>query len=194
MLVRINRALFYWAALIILCTALLAGCQQPEEAARSPLPMASVLVEREQTVPATAAQETALPIRGTATALATRASTARPSRAAPPAVRTPMPLPRATRAGCQRIALAPALTRDEVVESARSHLADWLGVPPDEVELVRVEEPTQPAPLKEPDRAYPDEPGPTSLAGYRLILAAQGRQYEYEVRATWLVFCPDRAE
>jgi hypothetical protein len=190
MLVRINRALFYWAALLMLCTGLLAGCQPPEEAAPSPLPTASVLVEREQTVPATAAQETALPIRGPATALATWATTARPSRTAPPAVRTPMPLPRATRAGCQRIPLGPALTREDVVEEARRHLAGWLGVVSDEVELVRVKEPTPPAPLKEPDRAYPDEPGPTYLAGYRLFLAARGRQYEYEVRGTWLIFCP----
>ncbi len=92
----------------------------------------------------------------------------------------------------ERIPLRRARSQEEIVALARQHLADRLGVVLEAVGVVSVEEATwddetmgcpQP-PGKTPDRAYP---GP--IPGYRIVLAAEGVQYEYHSGGVWLLFC-----
>jgi hypothetical protein len=78
------------------------------------------------------------------------------------------------------------------VALARENLAGHLGVSVEQVQVVSVEDadwednrlgcPSPPG--HTPDRAYP---GPTP--GYRIVLAAGGRQYEYRSGRAGLVFC-----
>jgi len=92
----------------------------------------------------------------------------------------------------ERVPLRRTCSQEEIVALARQHLAGRLGVPIERVEVVSVEEteweddtlgcPRPPG--NYPDRAYP---GP--IPGYRIILAAQGVQYEYHSGRMWLVFC-----
>ena len=135
-----------------------------------------------------------------ATAFTSPLSTIAPPAASPsaPLIRPPLtrsPTPQAGRqptAGCERLPLGRARSQEEIVALARQWLAERLGVPLEKVEVVSVEEelwdeppnclPSPPA--KVPDRAYP---GP--LPGYRIILAAEGAQYEYHSGRLWLLFC-----
>lgn len=92
----------------------------------------------------------------------------------------------------ERIPLNRARSKEEVIALARAHLADRLGVPLEVVKVVSVEEegweddalgcPQPPGNL--PDRAYP---GP--IPGYRIVLTAEGVQYEYHSGRVWLIFC-----
>ena len=92
----------------------------------------------------------------------------------------------------EQIPLRRARSKEEIVALAREHLAQRLDVPLDAVEVVSVEEewwddetlggPRPPG--NYPDRAYP---GP--IPGYRIILAAEGVQYEYRSGRVWLIFC-----
>ncbi|MFW6135919.1 MAG: hypothetical protein ACOC7N_03765 [Chloroflexota bacterium] len=97
----------------------------------------------------------------------------------------------------ERVPLARAITQEAIVAAARQHLAERLGVPLEEVEVVSVEEamwedetlgcPRPPG--NYPDRAYP---GPSP--GYRIVLAAGGVDYEYHSGRLWLIFCGEVSE
>jgi len=78
--------------------------------------------------------------------------------------------------------------------SAREDLAKRLGIPIEEVTVVSVVEDEFPASdLGCPCPKCPERPIPAFVMGQRIILAAQGKNYEYHARGSMVVFCGQTA-
>ena len=92
----------------------------------------------------------------------------------------------------EHIPLRRAESQEEILALARQHLAEQLGVPPEAVQVVSIDEAQwddstmgcPQSPGNYPDRAYP---GP--IPGYRVVLAVEGAQYEYHSGRLWLSSC-----
>jgi hypothetical protein len=138
-----------------------------------------------------------------ATATPTVGARQPPLSGTPPTEARGLPCPPSSRGACpecsgaERIPLGDARSRQEIVERARRHLAEHLGVRLEEVEVVQTteESPCRASaerllpPAKVPDRAYPDDPPPGLIPILHIILRADGAYYEYQSCGPWLCFC-----
>lgn len=157
-------------ALLLALPALLLACGGGASPTSAPT-AASVPTTR----PATA---TALPARTTATAAATATASATASRA-PGATATRAATPSAT-------ATRGTVNYPDVVRLAIEALAAETGVPREQIVVARVEPhdwPDSSLGCPQPGRAYLQVVTP----GYRVFLAAGGREYEYHTNQTAMI-------
>jgi len=110
----------------------------------------------------------------------------------PAATATRVLIPPPTRR--EQIILRPPFSEEDLVAAAIDHLARQLGVAPETIALLTLEEVQWDGPLPpcvappgpiRPDRAFP----PRASAGYRIVLRFGEVEYEYQSARVWLIFC-----
>ena len=91
-----------------------------------------------------------------------------------------------------RILLRRAASAQDIVRIAVEHLADTLDVPRDQIEVVRVEDAyweDKTLGCPRPPGKYPDRAYPKPIPGYLILLAYNGKFYEYHSGGAWLIYC-----